>query len=82
MMRITVECHGASQHWCGARTIELELHAGATVDEALQELAGRYPELAARRSTLAVAIGADIVDGSRPLQGGAVLALIPPVSGG
>jgi molybdopterin converting factor small subunit len=81
-MRVTVECHGASQRWCGAARLELELPAPATVEDALRQLASRHPELAARRATLAVAIGADIVDGARALQPGAELALIPPVSGG
>ncbi|MBL6750863.1 MAG: MoaD/ThiS family protein [Nevskia sp.] len=81
-MQVTIECHGASQRWCGAERFDLELPPGATVADALQALAARHPELAARRATLAVAIGEDIVDGARRLEPGAMLALIPPVSGG
>lgn len=81
-MRITVECHGASQRWCGAELISLDLVAAATVQDALHHLGERYPELAARRATVAVAIGDEIVAASRVLLDGERIALIPPVSGG
>ena len=81
-MRVTIECYGASQRWCGAELVNLDLGEAATVADALRRLAERYPELAARRDTLAVAIGDDIVAGSRELNEGERLALIPPVSGG
>ena len=81
-MRITVECYGAAQRWCGAELISLELADGATVGDALDHLSERFGELARRRETIAVAIGDGIVPGSRPLDEGERLALIPPVSGG
>jgi molybdopterin converting factor small subunit len=81
-MRITVECYGASQRWCGAELISLDLAQSATVHDALRHLGERYPELAARRETLAVAIGEEVVPGSRALVDGERMALIPPVSGG
>ncbi len=81
-MRITVECYGASQRWCGAETLSLDLGEAATVAGALDRLAERYPELAARRATLAVAIGDGIVPPGRALADGESIALIPPVSGG
>lgn len=81
-MRITVECYGASQRWCGAELVSLDLADSATVADAMRRLAERYPELAARRDTVAVAVGDDIVDSGRALTEGERLALIPPVSGG
>jgi molybdopterin converting factor small subunit len=81
-MRITVECHGASQRWCGAERVSLDLGEPASVGDALQRLAERYPELAARRGTLALAVGDEIVTAERPLAEDERLALIPPVSGG
>ena len=81
-MRVTVECYGASQRWCGAELINLDLSDNATVADALDHLAERYAEVAARRETLAVAIGDEIVPPSRPLAEDERLALIPPVSGG
>jgi len=81
-MRITVECYGASQRWCGAELVSLDLADDATVLSALDRLASRYPELALRREALAVAIGDEIVPATRALVEGQRLALIPPVSGG
>ena len=81
-MRVTIECYGASQRWCGAELISLDLGEASTVADALRRLAERYPELALRRDTVAVAVGDQIVAGSRALADGEWLALIPPVSGG
>jgi molybdopterin converting factor small subunit len=81
-MRVTVECYGASQRWCGAESLSLDLSGNATVGEALDHLAERYPDLAQRRETLAVAIGDQIVPQNWPLAEDERLALIPPVSGG
>ena len=81
-MRITVECYGASQRWCGAELVNLDLGEAATVADALGRLAERYPELALRRDTVAVAIGDDIVAITHELSDGERIALIPPVSGG
>ena len=81
-MRITVECYGASQRWCGAELVSLDLVDSATVADAMRRLAERYPELAARRDTVAVAVGDEIVAASRALAEGERMALIPPVSGG
>jgi molybdopterin converting factor small subunit len=81
-MRITVECYGASQRWCGAELLSLDLAEQASVADTLRHLAERYPDLAARRETIAVAIGDDIVPASRVLADGERIALIPPVSGG
>jgi molybdopterin converting factor small subunit len=81
-MRITVECYGASQRWCGAETVDLDLAQPVTVADVLRHLGQRYPELAGRRDTLAVAIGDDIVAPGRVLAEAERVALIPPVSGG
>jgi molybdopterin converting factor small subunit len=81
-VRITVECYGASQRWCGAELLSLDLVEAARVTDALDQLAERYPDFASRRETVAVAIGDEIVAASRALAEGERIALIPPVSGG
>lgn len=81
-MRVTIECYGASQRWCGAELISLDLIGAATVADAMDLLAERFPEFAQRRDSVAVAIGDDIVAPARALSEGQRLALIPPVSGG
>lgn len=81
-MRVTVECYGASARWCGSDAITLELADGATGNDALDALAMRYPDFAARRDTVAIAAGDAIASPIAPLADGDVIALIPPVSAG
>ena len=81
-MKITIECLGASQRWCGSAEVELVLDEPATVKTAIDTLAQRYPEFAARRQNIAVAIGSKVVNLECTLNPGDRLALIPPVSGG
>lgn len=81
-MRITVECYGVSQRWCGTEFISLDLIDSATVADVLDQLSERFSEVAARRETIAVAIGDGIVTSSHLLIEGERMALIPPVSGG
>lgn len=81
-MRVTVECYGASARWCGSDAITLELADGATGNDALDALAMRYPDFAARRHTVAIAAGDAIASPTAPLADGDVIALIPPVSAG
>jgi len=81
-MRITIDCFGASRRWCGAESVELDLAEPASTAQALDALAQRFPEFAARRAGVALAIGDAVVSGERRLREGERLALIPPVSGG
>jgi molybdopterin converting factor small subunit len=81
-LRIVVECYGASSRWCGADRLNLDMPEQVTAKDTLQHLAERFPDLAARRDTLALALGDRIVPGTQLLAEGDHLALIPPVSGG
>ncbi|WP_033417964.1 MoaD/ThiS family protein [Nevskia ramosa] len=81
-MKIVIECYGASARWCGSDAVTLELPAGATGSDALDALADRYPDFAARRDNIAIASGDAIVSPAAPLFDGDVIALIPPVSAG
>lgn len=81
-MRIVIECYGASARWCGAEIVDLDLADGDTANDALDALAGRYPEFAARRDSVAIAIGNAITSPTRLLEADDRLALIPPVSAG
>lgn len=81
-MRVTIECYGASARWCGSNAITLDLADGATGNDALDALAARYPDFAARRDTVAIAAGDAIASPTAPLADGDVIALIPPVSAG
>lgn len=81
-MRVTFECYGASARWCGADEISVEVADGDTAAVALDALAARYPEFAARRDSIAIAIGNAITSPTRTLSDGERIALIPPVSAG
>jgi molybdopterin converting factor small subunit len=81
-MRVTIECYGASSRWCGADEVQLELASGQTANDALDLLAERYPEFAARRDSIAIAIGNAITSPTIPVEDGERIALIPPVSAG
>lgn len=81
-MKIDIECHGATQRWCGRSTLQLELDEPATVADALAALAGRFPDFAEHQGRIAIACGDTIVHARTALSEGMQLALIPPVSGG
>jgi molybdopterin converting factor small subunit len=81
-MHITIECLGASQRWCGAQQIDLDMKEPATVKMVIDLLAQRFPEFASRRTVVAVAIGSAIVKDGYSLKQGDHIVLIPPVSGG
>lgn len=80
---IKVECYGELQELCGGAQLQLELTADEpTVENLIAELACRYPAAQPLLARSVCAVGDSIVDRAKPLQAGAEIALIPPVSGG
>lgn len=80
---VTVQCHGELQSLCGGVDQPVQLGSGAaTVADAIDALAARYPQAEAALQRCACAIGDSLVASDRALQSGDVVALIPPVSGG
>lgn len=66
----------------GERRRNLRLTAGATVADALRDMAIDVPELAARAPHVSFAVNESFVSADAPLSNGDELAVIPPVSGG
>lgn len=66
----------------GRRQVNVDVHADATVADALQQLSQDYPPIAAMRDRLAVAVNDTYARPDHALQFGDEIALIPPVSGG
>ena len=66
----------------GTRELTLSVDDSATVGDALNLLANRYPALGELGSALAVAVNESYAQGADALSDGDTLALIPPVSGG
>lgn len=66
----------------GGRRRNLDLPAGATIADALRDLAKDAPDLVARAPHVSFAVNEAFVSVDTPLSDGDELALIPPVSGG
>lgn len=66
----------------GTRELALELPPPATVGDALEALAERFPPLGEMRPRLAFAVNQEYARADTPLSDDDELGLIPPVSGG
>ena len=66
----------------GVGELALELPAGATVGQAIDQLAGQHDAIAVMRDRLATAVDLEYVGADHVLRDGDELALIPPVAGG
>lgn len=81
-IKIRVRLFAIQRELAGARTVELELPAGASIEDAWTALVARHPSLAPGRAYVRFARNADYADGATVLEDGDELAIIPPVSGG
>ncbi len=82
-MNVHVRLFATLRERAGRDSVEVELPEGATVAEALDELA-RLPGLAEplQRMTVRMAVNRDYADAGTRLAAEDELALIPPISGG
>lgn len=81
-MRITVRLFAMLRERAGWRERELELPAGATVEDAWQMLISAAPDLAAHRDVVRFAVNREYAATDTDLDDGDELAIIPPVAGG
>jgi molybdopterin converting factor subunit 1 len=65
-----------------ADAIDVAVPPGATVADLRRALAGQYPKLAALVERSAFAVDDEFVREDEPVPANAVVALLPPVSGG
>ena len=82
MITITVQLFANLAERAATREVTLELDDDATVRDAFDALLTRTPSLEAVRSGIAFALNDAYVPADTPVTDGAVLSLIPPVSGG
>lgn len=82
MLTVKVLIFGALAEALGQRQVELQLRDNATVTDAIDEIARRWPKLSHTRDRLAAAVNQCYVGADTPLREADELALIPPVSGG
>lgn len=68
--------------YVGARTIQVELPAGATVADLKELLVSIYPRLSSIRNLMMAAINREYAADDQLIPINAEIALFPPVSGG
>ncbi len=66
----------------GGRAFEMEIPDGADVARLKEALVERFPNLAANRGAMLVAVNRDFALDDRLIPVGAEIAVFPPVSGG
>jgi len=81
-MRVRVQLFARARELAGAPSVELELENAATVGDVRRRLGVEYPALAVLLSKCAVALDEEFADDQLSLRQGAVIAILPPVSGG
>jgi molybdopterin synthase sulfur carrier subunit len=81
-MRVRVRLFASLREAAGVPEASLDLAAGSTAEDAWRRLAGDFPLLAPRRTSLAVSVNRSYASFETALQDGDELVFIPPVSGG
>lgn len=77
-----VEFYGVLAEVAGARQMDLEIDGAENVQAVLDALASRVPDLSGHLPRVACAVGDELVMREDPIEAGATLVLLPPVSGG
>lgn len=81
-MHVTVRLFAMLRQQAGWRERELELAAGATVEDAWSALVSEVPALSAQRAAVRFAVNREYAAADKQLRDGDELACIPPVAGG
>ncbi len=81
-MRVTVPLHAQAVDLAGARGSRPELVASSTCRDVKQALAQLHPALESLVTRCVLASDTEYLQDATPVSDGAVLHLIPPVSGG
>jgi molybdopterin converting factor small subunit len=81
-MKVTVQLFARAKDLAGAGAVAMDLPDGATVAHLRRRLAECFPPLARLLEHSAFAVNDDFADDSQPIPPDAVVALLPPVSGG
>ena len=81
-LRVRVRLFAMQREIAGTRDLQLDLHDGATVEDAWSALVDRFPGLAPGRPAVRFARNGAYTDAETGLTDGDEVAMIPPVSGG
>jgi molybdopterin converting factor subunit 1 len=81
-MTVTVRLFARAKDLAGRDVVRVELPNGATVGELRRRLGGEHPQLAPLLARSALAVNDEFADDAQQIPADAVVALLPPVSGG
>ena len=81
-IRVHVRLFAMQRELAGTRALDVELPAGASVEDAWAALIARFPALAPGRVAVRFAVDGAYAPAETLLRDGAEVAMIPPVSGG
>jgi molybdopterin synthase catalytic subunit len=81
-MRVKVQLFARLRELAGRGEAEVEVPAGARVDDVWRTLAERHPALEPFARAVSCAVNADFAQRSTPVCEGDEVAFLPPVSGG
>jgi molybdopterin synthase catalytic subunit len=81
-LRVRVRLFAMQREIAGAREVELDLPAEASIEDAWSALVARFPRLAPGRVAVRFARNGAYTDAATALADGDEVAMIPPVSGG
>ena len=81
-MRVRVRLFAALREAAGRNEVDMDLHDGATPEDAWRDLAEAVPGLGGKRTSLTASVNRRYAAFSTPLRDGDEVVFIPPVSGG
>ncbi len=81
-MRVRVQLFAVARELQGADQVELELPPGGTVADLREAIRQQAPNLSGLLGQLKFAVNEQYASDSTPIEPGAAVACIPPVSGG
>jgi sulfur-carrier protein len=81
-MNVPVQFYAQLRDLTGISEIEVELPAGATVNELLEKIYQRTPALRAQDKSILVGAGVEFVNRDYVIKPGEAISIMPPVQGG
>ena len=81
-MTVRVQLFSHLRDAAGFSESDVELAAGATVSQLLEQLYSRKPALRPWDSSILIGVGVEFVGRDHVLAGGCEIAIMPPVQGG
>lgn len=81
-MEVRIQFYSYFKELTGCASTTAALASGATLGELHDQLAARFPKLAAMKKSTLLAVGVDYQTRDHRLKDGDEVALFPPVQGG